>query len=97
MEKGIVQKVVRSVPDITWTPGYSRCYRDTSYTKTKRKVRFNFQVRVAGAKNQQFTIPTAQQAIEKALTNANVPFVEVIVFDNAVYVYQEFPISITEE
>lgn len=37
-----VQEIVRSVLPSMWHAGYSKCYRDTSYTKTKRKVRFKF-------------------------------------------------------
>jgi len=39
-----VQEVVRSMPWARWIPGYSKCYRDVSYTKTKEKVRFKFVV-----------------------------------------------------
>lgn len=38
----IVQQVVRSLPFVKWTPGWSKCYKDTSYTRTKKKVRFKF-------------------------------------------------------
>jgi hypothetical protein len=37
-----VQEIVRSMPWLLWTPGHSKCYVDTSYTKTKKKVRFKF-------------------------------------------------------
>lgn len=37
-----VQDVFREVFPAAWRPGLSKCYRDTSYTKTKRKVRFKF-------------------------------------------------------
>ena len=37
-----IQQLVRSLPGFEWRKGVSVCYRDTSYTKTKKKIRFNF-------------------------------------------------------
>lgn len=40
MEK--VQTLVRGIPGIKWIPSFSKIYKDTSYSKTQKKVRFNF-------------------------------------------------------
>ena len=37
-----IHSVVRSMPWFKWTPGYSKCYNDVSYTKKLRKRRYNF-------------------------------------------------------
>ena len=43
MEKGYVQKTVRSfMPDGWWRPGWSICYVDKSYSKTEQTIRYSF-------------------------------------------------------
>jgi len=90
-----VQEVVRSVPGVVWTPGRSVCYRDTSYTKTKKKVRFNFYVEINGTVGHCETGPFAKK-VKAALKKAGHEFTDVFVNDCNILVYQEFPVEIKE-
>ena len=37
-----VQEIVRRMPWFIWEPGFSVCYNNVSYTRTKRKRNFKF-------------------------------------------------------
>ena len=102
MEKGLVQQVVRAVRCVSWAPGWSRCYKDTSYTRTTKKVRYKFQCGVRGKirgdrkglPGSWYEIPTAIRSIKRALKKNNIPFENVLVFDDAIMIYQVFPLRL---
>ena len=87
----IVQQVVRSIEGFVWEPGFSNCYKDTSYTKTKKKVRFKFdRVEVKGDLN--FFRTTLLQALEQNGHKIDTCHV----YDDTVLIWQEFPIQVIE-
>jgi len=95
-----VQEIVRSVPWMKWTPGRSKCYRDESFTRTKRKLRFKFDYIQTDLNINQATGVYDPEPFEKELRDLlkqhghETSFVEVL--DGYVAVYQEFPIQVTE-
>ena len=93
-----VQAIVRDVPGVTWNKGFSKCYKDTSYTRTKKKTRFNFdrvQVDTAGKGFNCDTDPLVE-TITKALTDEGHKIEAVLVYDEAILIYQEIAIEIVE-
>lgn len=43
MEKVKVQTLIRSIPGIKWIPGFSKIYKDPNYSRTAKRVRYNFE------------------------------------------------------
>lgn len=92
-----IQQLVRSLPWVKWEPGYSICYRDTSYTKTARKVRFKFYLIGTGMKPGDWTEGAAREAEVRALLEADGHKIEdVQVLSGVIQIWQKFPIQITE-
>lgn len=97
MKAGLVQQVVRGVRCVTWTPGHTVCYKDTSYSRTHRKVRYNFDhVSVAGKTDWRgVEVPNAARAIRRALKKARIPIDMLYVSETSIMLYQTFPITIS--
>lgn len=90
-----VQAVVRSMPWMVWKPGWSICYRDVSYTRTKKTIRFKFDSIETTAFAKPYDIAEADLAAKLAAaghTNCKVQ-----VLPHMVCVWQTSPITITEE
>ena len=83
-----VQSVVRSMPWVKWQKGISKCYTDTSYSKTEKRIRFKFDRCVVYVHD----CETQEAELIKALTEAGHKAVMVQVLRNYISVWQEFSI-----
>lgn len=93
-----VQDIVRSMPWVTWNRGYSVCYRDTGYTRTKKTVRFKFEYLTTDLKREADGGYTKHEAeLAAALETAGHPVVQVQVLNGFVCIWQAFPIQVIEQ
>lgn len=96
-----VQEIVRNVLGSGWVAGPlgSKCYRDTSYTKTQRKIRFAFKyLRVKGVASNLNSVKNQRVAnqIREELAKNGHDVKEVLVFTDEILIYQNFPIQIVD-
>jgi len=90
-----VQDVVRSMPWVKWERGLSQCYRDTSYTRTQKKIRFKFdRIETTYADKAGLEIQTAELTTALFADGHEVELVQVL--PNHVCIWQSFPIQIIE-
>ena len=92
-----VQDVVRSMSWVEWNRGYSKCYRDTGYTRTKRTVRFKFEYLTTDITPVDRAYAAYEIELAAALEAAGHPVVQVQVLNGFVCIWQAFPIQIVEQ
>jgi len=93
-----IQDIVRSMPWVTWVRGESKCYCDTSYTRTARKVRYKFvDIKTDLAKTSGQGYELHEAAVATALEEHGHTSVQVQVLDGHVCIWQAFPIQVTEQ
>lgn len=72
-------------------------YRDTTYTRTKRKVRYKFFCMTTGVgRNEHCTDGKTAKRIVAALKRKKIPFHSVLAFNDEILIYQNFPIKVIE-
>ena len=90
-----VSAIIRAaLPPGVWEKGFSKVYGDTSYTRTKKKVRW-------AAKGFARSLTKMEQSAIEAQLKSQLASVrgigEIMVFGDTVLVYAETPIKITDE
>jgi len=86
-----VQQIVKSFPEVVWERGFSICYRDQSYTKTKKKICFKFdRIEVKG------DLGVFKTKLEQALKDEGHVIDLCRVYKDEILIWQEFSIQIIE-